>query len=797
MRILFCNKYNFRFSGTEAYLFDVMDLLRRAGHEIALFSMDSGERTSTFPQYLVPKVDFKNDELSGWSKVRLAAHAIYSRTARQVMRKAIRDFRPDVAHVRNIYHHLSPSIFWELRAQNVLVLYHVSDFKMICPSYNLVSHGQECDRCRDGKFRSMLTERCYAGRAGSSLVLVAEAYTHKWLRTYSKCVTRFLAPTEFVRQKLVNNRCDPSRIDVLYHFQRVSEPEPEAPPSRAPILYFGRLSAEKGVTDLLRAMQQLPSIQLRIAGEGPQRAELQRLATALNLANVSFLGYLQGEQLDGEIASSRFTVFPSHCGEVLGKTILESYAQGRPVVATDTGSRRELVIDHETGLLYSPGNCEELAQKISWFCARPAIADAMGRSGRALVIRRHSPESHLATLTGIYERLVQADRRRPSRQPRVRVAFIGGRGVASKYSGIETYYEEVGRRLAEMGHEVTVYCRTYFTPETEEYLGMRVVRLPTIRTKHLETFVHTLLSTAHAAFGGYDIVHYHTLGPALFSFLPRLAGKKTVVTVQGLDWRRKKWGTLASAVLKIGERAAVWFPNATIVVSHVLQEYFASRHRTQTIYIPNGTCIRTRAAVQHLRNWQLEAGNYILFLGRFSPEKNCDLLIRAYERLETDVKLVLAGGWTYADAYTRELQSHQCDRIRLLSWVAGERLDELLMNAMLFVLPSDLEGLSLALLDAMGAGVCVLASDVPENGDLVEGAGFTFPAGDEQGLADMLQTLIADPALREKAGHAAQAKVREQYLWPDITRRIEREYLALLGWPARVLERDTEAVRAA
>jgi hypothetical protein len=124
----------------------------------------------------------------------------------------------------------------------------------------------------------------------------------------------------------------------------------------------------------------------------------------------------------------------------------------------------------------------------------------------------------------------------------LRVAFIGGRGVVSKYSGIESYYEEVGTLLAGMGHQVTAYCRTYFTPPGKQHNGMQVVRLPTIRSKHLETLVHTFLSTLHVLTQPCDIVHYHALGPALFSFIPRLAGKKTVVTVQGLDWQRKKWG---------------------------------------------------------------------------------------------------------------------------------------------------------------------------------------------------------------------------------------------------------------
>jgi len=367
-------------------------------------------------------------------------------------------------------------------------------------------------------------------------------------------------------------------------------------------------------------------------------------------------------------------------------------------------------------------------------------------------------------------------------QKMLRVAFIGGRGVVSKYSGIETYYEEIGKRLAGMGHHVTVYCRTYFTPPGKEHNGMRVVRLPTIRSKHLETLVHTFLSTLHVLVQPCDIVHYHALGPALFSFIPRLVGKKTVVTVQGLDWQRKKWGRVASAVLRLGERAAVSLPSHTMVVSQELQKHYRLGYGVETSYVPNGGVLRERRLPDKIFDWGLEPGKYILFLGRFSPEKGCHLLVEAYEKLDTDIKLVMAGASSYCDDYSRRLRSHASQRIKMLDWVSGEALDELLTNAMLFVLPSDLEGLSLALLDAMGAGLCVLSSDVAENREAIEDAGFTFRRGDVADLADRLRFLIANPAVREAAGQAAKRRVHEHYQWPTIAGEIERVYFEMMGW---------------
>ncbi|HKS74693.1 MAG TPA: glycosyltransferase, partial [Terriglobales bacterium] len=479
MRILYCNKYNFAFSGTEAYLFSAMDLMRTRGHKTALFSMaDERGSVTEFDRYLVPHLDFKNPQQGLLRKARLAAHALYSREARRRLRKMIAAFKPDVAHVRNIYHHLSPSILWELKAQNVPVLYHLNDFKLLCPSYNMVAKNHVCEHCRGGQFWRVVTEGCYPGPRSAGVVLAAEAYLHKWLRTYEKCVDRFLAPSQFVKDKLIENGWDGRKIEVLPHFQHLPE-TPSIDSDQSAILYFGRLSPEKGLTDLLRAMKRLARVRLQIAGDGPQRPELEQLVLDLGLNNVEFLGYVAGTALDALIARARFTVLPSRAYETLGKTILESYAFGRAVVASDLGSRRELIEEDVTGLLYRPGDIEQLAGAISFLYDRPALARQMGAAGREMVRQRFTPEMHYQALSSLYEDLLKRKRSSiSSATPKLKVAFIGGRGVVSKYSGIEAYYEEVGQRLAAMGHEVTVYCRTYFTPPIDQYYGMRILRLP-------------------------------------------------------------------------------------------------------------------------------------------------------------------------------------------------------------------------------------------------------------------------------------------------------------------------------
>ena len=734
-----------------------------------------------YDQYFVPNIDFKSRTNGLWTRAKLGAHAIYSTDARRRLRQIVAAFRPDIAHVRNIYHHLSPSILWELKAQGVPVLYHLNDFKLLCPTYNMVAKGHACERCHGGQFRHVLTEGCYAGPPGSALLLMAEAYFHRWLGTYRKCVDHFLAPSRFAKEKLVQNGFNPLKITVLPHFQKLPAQAPPNAGPNAPILYFGRLSPEKGVADLLWAMKHLPHVQLQIAGDGPQRSELEVLARQLCLTNVRFAGHVGGKVLDYMIASARFTVLPSRAYETLGKTILESYAWGRPVVASDLGSRRELIDQGETGLLYPTGNVEQLRKAISFLVERPELTAKMGAAGRRFVEAQHAPDAHYRALMRLYTQMrpwppkVKKTIATPPAAP-LRVAFIGGRGMVSKYSGIETYYEEVGKRLVEMGHDVTVYCRSYFTPALPKYEGMRLVRLPTFRSKHLETFVHTWLSTVHVMFSDCDIVHYHAQGPALFSFFPRMVGKKTVVTVQGQDWQRKKWGRFASFTLRLGELASARLPNRTMVVSQSLQRHYQTAYGASTTYVPNGSTIRKRVAPSQIPEWGLEPDNYVLFLGRFSPEKNCHLLIEAYENIDTPAKLVLAGGSSYTSAYVDRLRTHQSEQVLFLDWVHGSALDELLTNAALFVLPSDLEGLSLALLDAMGAAVCVLTSDIAENREVIEGTGFTFQAGDANDLARMLRLLLSDAGARTLAGRDAQARVRERYLWPRIAAEIGRSY---------------------
>ena len=327
-----------------------------------------------------------------------------------------------------------------------------------------------------------------------------------------------------------------------------------------------------------------------------------------------------------------------------------------------------------------------------------------------------------------------------SNSTKLKIAFIGARGVGGTYSGIETYYEEVGSRLAERGHEVTAYCRSYFTPDTETYRGIRVRRLPSLRSKHLETLSHSVLSTLDSLFRDYDIVQFHALGSAPLSILPRIFGKKTVVSVRGLDWQREKWGRVARWVLQAGEWASVRLPSSTIVVSETLRNHYKDRHGRETEVIPNAVIPAEPRPVDKIAEFGLEKDQFLLFVGRISPEKGVHTLLEALEPLPRTKKLVLAGGSSYSDSYIESVKKRAWEEVLFLGKVDHETIQELLSNCYAFVLPSTIEGLSIALLEALSFGTCILTTSIPENLEVVGEAALVFPPNDVRGLEGLPQS---------------------------------------------------------
>ncbi|MCA9729662.1 MAG: glycosyltransferase family 4 protein, partial [Candidatus Eisenbacteria bacterium] len=342
-----------------------------------------------------------------------------------------------------------------------------------------------------------------------------------------------------------------------------------------------------------------------------------------------------------------------------------------------------------------------------------------------------------------------------------------------------------------------VYSRYHYTHHTGGYRGVELHRFPSINTKHLDAISHCFFCTAHAVAQGYDLVHYHALGPSVFSNLPRIRGAKSVVTVHGLDWERGKWGKFATWFLRLCERPAVQFPHRTIVVSKTLKDYFDSKYGVETVMIPNGANPGIHRPPNKIKKYGLDKHPYLLFVGRLVPEKGCHYLLEAFTRIDTDMHLVMAGGSSFSDGYVDSLMRIRGndERIHMLGYVYGDLLDELWTNAYMVVQPSILEGLSISLIEAISHGKCVLVSDIPENMEVVHDCAVSFKTRDVDDLEAQLRALIANPGRVEAVARSCKQHAEEHYSWNRIVEATEAVYLDLFAGTSRGKQATEETGR--
>lgn len=353
--------------------------------------------------------------------------------------------------------------------------------------------------------------------------------------------------------------------------------------------------------------------------------------------------------------------------------------------------------------------------------------------------------------------------------------MIGQKGIPYP-AGVENFTEEVGTRLAARGHHVSVYVRPY-VEVGDMYQGVHIRRLPSVATKHLDALSHTLLATLDALFGDLDVVHFHALGPSVFSCLTRLRGLKTVVQVHGLDWQRAKWSWFASRCLQAAEHSAIHFPHRTLAISASLKRYFEDKYGKPVDYVPTGVRAYGYREPREILKWGLERESYILFLSRLVPEKGCHYLLDAYERVAPATRLVVAGPCVAGDPYGAALLERAANpNVIFTGAVTGELMEELLSNAYLFVLPSEIEGLSHALLQALSNGRCVLASDIEANVEALGDCGITFKNRDVADLERQLRFALDDPDFVHTCEAPARARVRELYSWDRVVDRLEAIY---------------------
>lgn len=363
----------------------------------------------------------------------------------------------------------------------------------------------------------------------------------------------------------------------------------------------------------------------------------------------------------------------------------------------------------------------------------------------------------------------------------MKIYFIGQKGIPGRSGGVETHVEELSSRLAKSGHDVYVYTRPNYTdPNLKKYKGVNLISLPSVATKHLDAISHTFKACLDVIHRDADIIHFHSIGPSSLIWLVKIfkPGVPVVSTFHTRDYFHKKWGVFARICLKLGEAAACLLPDRTIAVSHSLKKYADEKYGINTVYIPNGVNIPRYLSAKEIKRWNLEKGNYILTVSRLVRHKGVHHLIEAYNQIKTGKKLVIVGDGSFTDDYVWELRllADGNKNIIFTGAQSGETLKELFSNSYLFVQPSESEGLSIALLEAMSYKKTCLVSDIPENIEAIEDAGFLFKNMDPDSLAEKLRYLLKHPALVKSKEIYGYDRAKIYYSWKNITKDVIKVY---------------------
>jgi glycosyltransferase involved in cell wall biosynthesis len=409
MRILMVNKYYFVKGGADRVFIDEEKLLRQQGHIVEVFAMQHPHNHSaTYARYFAPYVEYHRT--GGVAGLMAAGRVLWSPAAARGIAAVLDDFRPDLVLLGNVYHQLSPSILPPIRHRGIPIVQRLHDYKLICPNYQLYTQGAVCTRCRNHNYFQATHYRCLHGSLAWSLLASVEMTLHKHWQVYERHVNIFIASSLFAKEILQQFGVATPMVHIPnFVFSEWQAHTPSRSTSAADgdyIAYFGRLSPEKGLPTLLRAMRQLPSTRLHIIGDGLQRSYLEQMSAELNLANVTFRGYQEGKALQDALAGARFTVLPSEWLENCPLSILESFAAGKAVVAARIGGIPELIAEGQDGCLFTPGNVDELAINLQTLWDRPVQTRQMGQYGWEKVQERYTPADQYAQVYPLYQRAV-------------------------------------------------------------------------------------------------------------------------------------------------------------------------------------------------------------------------------------------------------------------------------------------------------------------------------------------------------------------------------------------------------
>lgn len=367
----------------------------------------------------------------------------------------------------------------------------------------------------------------------------------------------------------------------------------------------------------------------------------------------------------------------------------------------------------------------------------------------------------------------------------MKIAMIGHKRIPSREGGVEIVVEELSTRLVKDNYKVDVYNRkgnnvadnNIKTKKIKEYKGVKIITIPTINKKGIDALLYSFFATIRALFGKYDCIHYHAEGSCGMIWIPHLFRKRIVVTIHGLDWQRSKWGGFASKYIKFGEKCAAKYADEIIVLSERVKKYFKDTYNRETVFIPNGVNEPIKREPKIIKEkYGLENNSYILFLARIVPEKGLDYLIDAYKKINTNIKLVIAGGASHTNNYYAEIKEKvkNDSRIILTGFIQGEELEEMYSNCFLYCLPSDIEGMPISLLEAMSYGRNCLVSNIEENTQITGKYATIFKRSNTHDLKEKLEKCLN----KENRFNSEEISnyILKKYNWDEVVKNTEKIY---------------------
>lgn len=407
MNILFLNNYYYLRGGSERVFFGEMELMKKNGHNVSAFSRKHPEDfTSLYSRFFPPDITTDKVRLS-WEAIKTVKEMLYSGTAKQGLEMLLREVRPEIAHVHNMYGRLTTSVLDVLTENEIPVVMTLHDHKLICPTYRCMRNNRACEECAKGGYIKAVMNRCHKNSLAASAVVALESYYCRWFDKYGKNIRLFLSPSRFLGDKLIKYGWPESRIRIIPNFIHLPEFNPDYTLGRY-FLYLGRLSEEKGIHTLIEAFKALDnkSTELLIVGDGPLRNELESLAG--NDGRIRFAGYLSGDALQAVTRQAMALVIPSECYENAPLSVIEAMAYGKPVIGSMAGGIPEMVIEGKTGFLFQPGDIQGLKQTMKNFLSLDAYEkEALGKAARKSVEETYTEEAHYLKLMEIYQEILQ------------------------------------------------------------------------------------------------------------------------------------------------------------------------------------------------------------------------------------------------------------------------------------------------------------------------------------------------------------------------------------------------------